>query len=438
MILQKEKIINVNFAKRILVFIIGLFIMALGVSLSIKADIGISPISCVPYIYSLRFSLTIGELTIILNSLFLLAQILILRKKYKIIQFLQLPAVIVFGYCIDITMSLIKNLQPTSYIEQFVLCILSCIVIAFGIFIVIKTRLTYLPLEGLVIVISQTFKKEFGKIKISIDSLMVIIGLISSYAFLYKLEGIREGSIIAALLIGTLIKFYSSKMPIFEKWLADETEKETISESKDNKYNNTFVITISREFGSGGHEIGQHIAKQLGISFIDNELISLTARQTGYTMSYIAENEQKLTNSLLYDLYEQNYAYVNDELPPKDALFLVQSKIIRDLCTKESCVIVGRCANFILKDHPNCINIFIHANNKYRINKINKDYNVKVPFTDYHLEVSDEERANYCKHFTNQDWRDIKNYHFTVDSSLYGSKESAEKLVKLINHNTKK
>jgi uncharacterized membrane protein YczE/cytidylate kinase len=432
LVLQKENIININFLKRVLVFIIGLFIMALGVSLSVKADIGVSPISCVPYIYSLKFSLTIGELTIILNSLFILIQIIILRKKYNIFQLVQLPAVILFGYCIDIAMALSKNLQPSNYIEQLFLCLLACVILAFGIFLVVKTRLTYLPLEGLVIVISQTFKKEFGKIKISMDSLMVIIGLISSYVFLSQLEGIREGSIIAALLIGTLIKFYSIKMPNIEKWLLKETIKDIYTEDIVDKYNNTFVITISREFGSGGHEIGKIIAKKLGLSFIDKELIHLTAQQTGYTLDYIQENEQKLSNSLIYDLYEQNYAYVNDELPPKDALFLVQSKIIREICAKESCVIVGRCANFILKDHPNCINIFIHANDEYRIEKINKDYGVNPPVTNYDLEKSDEERANYCVHFTNKDWRDARNYHFTIDSSLYGSKESANKVIGFI------
>ena len=406
--------------------------MAFGISFSIKADIGVSPISCVPYIYSLKFPLSIGEFTIILNALFMVIQIAILRKKYNIVQLVQLPAIIIFGYCIDIAMPLVENLNPINYMEQLILCLIACVVLAFGIFLVIKTRLTYLPLEGLVLVISQTFKKEFGKIKISMDSLMVVIGVISSFIFLNELVGIREGSIIAALLIGALIKFFSVKLNIVEKWLFNEEIKESKDEDLSNKYNNTFVITISREYGSGGHEIGKYIAKELGISFIDKELIDLTAKQTGYTTQYIQENEQKLTNSLIYDLYEQNYTYVNDEIPPKDALFLVQSKIIREICAKESCVIVGRCANFILKDHPNCINIFIHANEEYRKEKINKEYNLKIPFENDDLKQSDEQRANYCMHFTKKDWKDATNYHITLDSTLYGSKQSAKELIKLL------
>ena len=126
--IKKIETLNINFIKRVLVFIVGLCIMAFGVSFSVKAGIGVSPISCVPYIYSLYFSLSIGEFTILLNAIFMLIQIAILRKKYKLIQLVQLPALIFFGYCIDITMSMVKNLNPSNYMEQFILCILSCLV----------------------------------------------------------------------------------------------------------------------------------------------------------------------------------------------------------------------------------------------------------------------------------------------------------------------
>jgi len=437
--MKNENIINTNFIKRIIVFIIGLFIMAFGVAFSVKADIGVSPISCVPYIYSLEYPLSIGTFTILVNAIFVVIQIFILGKEYKLIQLVQLPAVIFFGYCIDISMALVENLQVSNYIEQLILCLISCVVLAFGIFLLIKTRLTYLPLEGMVIAISQRFKKEFGKIKISMDSIMVIIGVVSSLIFFEHIIGIREGSIIAALSIGALIKFFTVKLSFVDKWLFDKEFKENIKEDKsNNKYNNTFVITISRQFGSGGHEIGKYIANKLNIAFYDKELINLTAENTGYTKDYIQENEQKLTNSLLYDLYEQNFAYVNDETPPKDALFLVQSKIIRDICSKESCVIVGRCANFILKDHPNCINIFVHANDEYRKEKINNQYGVKIPFTNNDLRQSDEQRDNYCMHFTNKHWENASNYHIAIDSSLYGEKYSAKKVLSYIKNSINK
>ena len=431
--MQIDEILNIHFGKRILVFIVGVFIMAFGVTFSVKAQIGISPISCVPYIYSMRFPLTIGEFTIIFNTLFILIQMAILRKNYNMMQLVQLPAIIVFGYCIDITMWMFDGLNPTNYFLQLILCLIACVFLGFGIFLVIKTRLTYMPLEGLVLVIAQKFQKEFGKMKISMDVLMLTIGFLSSFIFLHELVGIREGSLIAALSIGALIKYFTMNVPHVEEWLFNETINENpIKEQVSAKYNNTFVITISREFGSGGHEIGEYIAKSLGIAFYDKELVDLTAQETGYTEEYIKENEQKLTNSLMYDLYEQNFSYVNNEIPPKDTLFLIQSKIIRDICKEESCVIVGRCANFILKDHPNCINIFIHANKEYRKEILNNNYELERPITDADLNQSDDERANYSRHFTKKDWRDARNYHMTLDSSLYGSKESARKIVKVV------
>lgn len=422
--------LTLNMTKRIAVFILGQFIMALGVTLSVKANLGVSPISCVPYVYSLTLPLSLGELTILLNLIFIAMQMAVLRKNYQWIQLVQLPSVIIFGYCIDFTMYLLSTLNPTSYVAQVFWCLGACSVLAFGIFLLLKTRLTYLPLDGLAVAISHTYHKEFGKVKISLDSTMVIIGVISSFAFLNRLEGIREGSVVAALLVGALIKFYSTKLVFVEQWLGTYTAPQP--QSTHEAALNSLVITISREYGSGGHEIGEMIAKELNIPFYDKELIKLTAEETGYTAEYIQANEQHLASELLYELYEQNYAYVDDQLPPADVLFMVQSKIIRDICAKGACVIVGRCANFILKDDPNCFNVFIHANKEYRKTKINEKYGAIPPCTDKDLEISDKNRANYCLHYTKKDWRDATNYHVTLDASSYGSEKAAQKVIELL------
>ncbi len=422
--------LNLNMTKRIAVFILGQFVMALGVSLSVKANLGVSPISCVPYVYSLTMPLSLGELTILLNLVFIAAQMAVLRKNYQWAQLVQLPSVIVFGYCIDFTMHLLSSLTPTSYVAQVFWCLMACSVLAFGIFLLLKTKLTYLPLDGLAVAISHTYHKEFGKVKISLDSSMVIIGVISSFAFLNRLEGIREGSVVAALLVGALIKFYSTKLVFVEQWLGTHTAPQI--QSTQATALNSLVITISREYGSGGHEIGEMIAKKLGIPFYDKELIKLTAEETGYTAEYIQANEQHLTSELLYELYEQNYAYVDNQLPPADVLFMVQSKIIRDICAKGACVIVGRCANFILKDDPNCFNVFIHANMVYRKTKVNEKYAVTPPCSDKDLEMSDKNRANYCLHYTKHDWKDATNYHVTLNASQYGSEKAAQKIIELL------
>ena len=425
--MKKDKLL-----KRCIVLVIGLFIMAIGVALSIKANLGTSPVSCVPYVYSLAFPMTVGLLSIIVNVLMILLQIVLLRKEYQLIQLVQLPVALVFGFFIDFAMFLLSGLQPSNYIYQWTLCLLSCVIIAFGVFLEVKANVTYLAGEGLSIAISKAFNKEFGKAKVGIDASLVIIGVASSFILLHRLEGIREGTIAAALLVGTIARFYNKNFKFIDSLVCID-KKEVSEQVSTVSQEKKIVITIAREFGSGGHEIGEIIAKELGISFYDTKLIDLSAAESGLTPEYVKEHEQKLANNLLFDLYEQNYAYVNEEMPPLDTLFMVQSKVIRDICEKESCVIVGRCADYVLKNNPNCFNIFIHADKKFRIERIIKEYGIAADMAEKELERKDRDRTNYCKHYTHRIWGMASNYNLTIDSSIFGPKKSAALIIDALN-----
>ncbi len=200
--------------------LVGLFILALGVSLSVRANLGVTPISCVPYIYSLNTPFTLGELTIFMNSFFIFMQVIILRRKYKLVQLIQLPAVIALGYFIDFTLLLVSDISPSTYPGQFAWFLLSCASIAFGVFLLVKANLTYIPGDGLIVVISFVLKRNFGKIKICFDSSMVIIGTVSSLILMHKLVGIREGTFIAAILVGFLIQLYGKALTKASGWFA--------------------------------------------------------------------------------------------------------------------------------------------------------------------------------------------------------------------------
>ncbi len=423
--------IHINILKQSVVFIFALFFMSMGVTLSVKADLGVSPISCIPYVYSLKFPLTLGETTIILNVLLILLQMAVLRKKYEWVQLIQIPVVFVFGFFIDFTMQMFSWLEPADYLSKALLCLLACVVVAFGVFLEVKAKLTYLPGEGLAMAITKVFDIEFGKTKIAIDSSMVILGIASSFIFLSALAGIREGTVAAAILVGYFARFYGKHIHILDKWLATD-EKLKMSDdiqSAASTLGNNLVITIAREYGSGGHQIGKAVADKLGITFYDKELIQMTAAKSGFTTDYIQKHEQKLVHNLLYQLYEQNYAYIDEKLPPLNALFLVQSKIIRDIYAEGSAVIVGRCSNFILKDQPGCFNIFIHADSKTREKRVQTEYGVPAEKAAEEIEEIDIERANYCKQFTGKVWDDVRNYHLTIDSSELGVEKSAQLIV---------
>lgn len=417
---------------RVLIFIFGLFVMAFGVALSVKANLGVSPISCIPYVYSIKLPLTLGQLTIAFNIFLIVLQIILLRQNYRLVQLVQIPVVFLFGFFIDFTLNIVSGLYLSNYVWQMFCCLLSCVMVAFGVFLEVKAHITYLPGEGLAMAIADTFKKEFGKAKIGVDCSMVFLAIASSFIFLHQLQGIREGTIVAAILVGFIAKFLSQKISVVDKWLEDDLPETVSADVVQDATKKNLIITISREYGSGGHEIGQKLAQKLGLPFYDRNLIDLTAEQTGFTTDYIEKNEQKLANSLLFELYEQNYAYVNEQRPPLDVLFLVQSKIIRNICAKESCVIVGRCVNFIMKDNPHCFNVFIHANKGFRKNRIANEHGVKTEITDKQLIEKDVERANYCLHYTGNNWKDASNYDMTIDSSRYSSDEVAQLIVRAV------
>lgn len=214
--------------KKIFTFLLGLFIISIAVALSVKADIGVSPISCVPYVYSLKTNLTVGELTILLNVLLMVLQMLLLRKKYRIFQLIQLPAVIVFGYFIDLSLFLLADLPVSSYGLRAFWCMISCVVLGFGVFLEVKSALTYLPADGFVAAIVETFQHEFGKVKVGVDSAMVLVGVFSSVLFLHQLKGIREGTLIAAFLVGLFVKFYCRNLSGIDAWLTCETMRKPV------------------------------------------------------------------------------------------------------------------------------------------------------------------------------------------------------------------
>ena len=205
-----------------IILVSGLFIMSLGIALSVKADLGLAPISCIPYIYSLRFSPSMGEIAIIMMILFIVFQIILLRKNYHPIQLVQLPAAIIFGYFIDFSNFLLTDLTISSYPWRCAGCLASCLIIAFGVYLEVKSNLTYLPGEGLVAAIAETFHSEFGMVKILFDSFIVLFGSASSLFLIQRLAGIREGTLAAAFLVGYMVRFYNRKIAVFDRWLKED------------------------------------------------------------------------------------------------------------------------------------------------------------------------------------------------------------------------
>ncbi len=194
--------------KRYLVFLVGLFINALGVSLITLADLGTSPISSIPYVLSLNFSMTLGEFTIIFSMLLIVLQLIILRKNFKPEHFLQIPISVLFGYFIDMTMAMMYFVDPQTYPGKLMALLAGCVILGFGVYLEVAANVAMLPGESFVRAVSSTWKTEFGTTKVAFDISMTVIAAALSFLLAFQLDGVREGTVIAALLVGLIARAF--------------------------------------------------------------------------------------------------------------------------------------------------------------------------------------------------------------------------------------
>lgn len=197
----------VYIAKRYLLLLAGLSIMAFGVAFSIKASLGTSPISSVPYVVSLFAPLTVGTATIVMHCVFILLQILILRRKYHPIQLMQLPVAVFFGYLTDFGVWAVRGIHCSTYWQQWIVCLIGILLVAAGVSLEVKAGVVVLAGEGVVLAICKVLPKiKFGYMKVGFDVTLVVIACILSFTFTGHLQGVREGTVAAALLVGLIAK----------------------------------------------------------------------------------------------------------------------------------------------------------------------------------------------------------------------------------------
>lgn len=203
--------------------------------------------------------------------------------------------------------------------------------------------------------------------------------------------------------------------------------------------NKNIIITIGRQNGSGGREIGKKLADLLGFAFYDKELIQLTAQKSGIHENICKNSEETATNSLLYSLSTAAWggAPLGTELPITDRIFIAQSEIIKQLAAEKSCVIVGRCADDVLKHHPNCISVFIHANLPFRVDRMVHLYHLSEEKAEKEVKRMDKKRANYYSYFTDKKWNNMENYSLTINSSDLGIDGCVELLKNIVQQRQK-
>lgn len=189
------------------------------------------------------------------------------------------------------------------------------------------------------------------------------------------------------------------------------------------------ILTIGRQFGSGGSEIGKKLAKELNFSYYDKELLALAAKESGLCPEVFEKADERESSGLAY-AFSMGFSPLGmyipyDDILSNERLFKIQSDAIRGLAEKESCVIIGRCSDYILRDNPNCIHFFIHNKEENRIKLIMEREKVSEAEAKELMAKTDKSRAAYYNYYTNKHWGVSSSYNFSLDVSVLGIDESA-------------
>jgi len=197
-----------KFINRIIFYIIGLFFIAIGVAFSVNSQLGVSPVNSLPYVISEITGKDLGTMVIVVFSIYILIQILLLRKEFKWINLTQLVFSTIFGYFVDFTKHIVGDFAIPTYLGKLTMLAISIVFIAIGVCIYVNTYLVNMPMEGMTAAVQKkVFKnKSFSDVKVIMDCLAVFIGIILSFTFLGRLVGIREGTILSAVLVGKVMK----------------------------------------------------------------------------------------------------------------------------------------------------------------------------------------------------------------------------------------
>lgn len=415
--LEKEESMNKYMSRRYILFAVSLFVNAMGIAFITKALLGTSPITSVTYVLSMFTPLTIGQWTIVLNLLFVLFELpFMTRKELKDdlrMFLLQIPISLCFGTFIDLSMNMLYWLEPVKYIDQIIYLLVGCVILAAGITLEVKANVAMMAGEYFVRVISQRFHGEFGYVKLCFDITLVCIACLFSICFMSGIYGVREGTVAAALLVGPIVHFISPYYRCFDKWINDVKDKDAIALRNIQHV----IITIAREYGSGGHLLGEMLSKELGIKLYDKEFIHLVAEKSGINEQYIKKNEQSIPSFWLKCVLGKNSEQsLERSLSSDDVLFVAESKIIQELAEKGPCIIVGRCADFVLRDYPNLIKVFCYSDLKSACVRCVQEYGVSEEKAESEIKRINHNRIAHYEYYTGEKWGEPHHYNLMINT----------------------
>ena len=424
--------------RRYITFVIALFVMAFGRALSIHANLGSSPSTCPPYVLSLipGSVLTIGVYTMIMHIVFTLIQAFLLKSDFQKIQFLQVFVGILFGEFMDVAMWITTPFQSDILFVRYLILLLGCVFIAVGIVIEVKCDVLILAVEGLAAAISKKTKSDFGKIKILTDVGFVVLSVVIMFIAFghwdWKIVGI--GTLIAMFLVGFLVRLFNPYFSWLKKiFKGKDYKKYSVQDDEDKP----LVITISRGYGAGGRVIGEKLSKYLGINLYDNEITEEVVSVLGYDKETVLKKEQNIsTFDFIRRLFTDKSLPKSMSLNEDDEIYHAQKRTIRNIADKESCIILGRCSNYVLRKRENCIRIFVYSSPERAAKRIAAATGENIALLPQKIQRINRARANHYRHYTHHQWDDTSQYDLMINTTNISTDQAVKMILEFLENSS--
>lgn len=424
--------------RRYLSFIVVLFVIAFGTSLSIRANLGSSPISCPPYVLSLcPGGLSMGSYTMCMHVFFIMGQILLLRRNFQKIQLLQIVVSVIFGVYTDLTMWMTSFMQvpatlppAVGYPLRFVELMAGGAILAYGISLEVHCDVLMLAGEGFPLAIAKVTRRDFGKVKMCSDTALVCVGAVLMYVFFgsWHWDMIGPGTLFSMFYVGFMVRKFNPTMGWFDRMLCDRKEAAPVAVAATSG-RLPLVITISREYGSGGHAVGEALAKHLRLRLYDHSIIDSVAVELGFSSEYVAGREQNISTARLWELVFTDKSIPESMNPSQDdAIFVAESRTIRELAAKGGCVIIGRMANWVLRDRDNCVKVFVTSSRETAVGRIVSQEHLSPEDAARKIDRVNKGRSNHYFQYSGHHWTDARDYDLVVNITAMG----IDRAVKLV------
>lgn len=443
-----------SFFRRHLLLLASIFIMTFGLALFLRSHLGSSAISSMPFALSIAGAdgstlfglhipaLSVGAYTIIYNAIFVLLQLIILCRHQPLVSLLkflggQLIIGAIFSLFIDLNMFLTSPLEassgPNGFVWGLCLVIAAGITMGFGVACEVRCHTIMMPGEGLQVAIAQVLNREFSKVKIIVDTTLVALAIILCFIFWgsWQWHIVGIGTLVSMIFVGLVVRFFQKRLQWFDALLALQPSQHLTPSVARNQQDNEpdadaninkdipLVITIARQYGSGGLEVGRKIADRLGIQLFDKSILDNVAQNVDLQPHEIEQREQNISNARFYEmLVADNYVPRGTVLSKDDKIYVAQSRFIRSVASKEPCVIIGRLADHILKDRPNVIRIFILSSPDFAAKRL-ISLNPQLTLSQALDKISqvNTARANHSLRYAGRKWADPANYDIVFNTS---------------------